>query len=73
MILKSRCLGDLGRIDHMAIVLKGRLPATPRIIVYHTESGNEVTRLDIAGDVDDIFYDAANKRIYASCGEGCYL
>ncbi len=42
----------------------------PKIIVYDTESGKEVTRLDIAGDVDDIFYDAANKRIYASCGEG---
>jgi len=42
----------------------------PKIIVYDTESGKEVTRLDIAGDIDDIFYDAAHKRIYASCGEG---
>ncbi len=42
----------------------------PKIIIYDTESGKEITRLDIAGDVDDIFYDAAHKRIYASCGEG---
>ena len=42
----------------------------PRIIMYDTESGKEIARLDIAGDVDDIFYDAAHKRIYASCGEG---
>ncbi len=42
----------------------------PKIIIYDTESGKEITRLEIAGDVDDIFYDAANKRIYASCGEG---
>jgi DNA-binding beta-propeller fold protein YncE len=41
-----------------------------KIMVYDTESGSEVTRLDIAGDIDDIFYDAAHKRIYASCGDG---
>ncbi len=42
----------------------------PKIIVYDTESGMEVSRLDIAGDIDDIFYDLVRKRIYASCGEG---
>ncbi len=42
----------------------------PKIIVYDTESGKEATRFDIAGDVDDIFFDSARKRIYASCGEG---
>jgi len=42
----------------------------PKMIVYDTESGKEITRVDIAGDVDDIFYDAAHERIYASCGEG---
>ena len=29
-----------------------------------------VTGLDVSGDADDIFYDAANKRIYVSGGEG---
>ncbi len=42
----------------------------PKILVYDTESGKEITRLDIAGDVDDIFHDAAQKRIYAPCGQG---
>ncbi len=42
----------------------------PKIVVYDTESGKEVARLDIGGDVDDVFYDAVYKRIYASCGEG---
>jgi hypothetical protein len=41
-----------------------------KIIIYDTESGREVTKLDIPGDIDDIFYDGVNKRIYASCGEG---
>ena len=26
--------------------------------------------MPIAGDVDDVFYDAKRKRVYASCGEG---
>ncbi len=42
----------------------------PKMVVYDTESGKEVTRFDIAGDVDDIFFDSARKRIYASSGEG---
>jgi hypothetical protein len=42
----------------------------PKIIIYDTESGREVTKLDIPGDIDDIYYDVVNKRIYASCGEG---
>lgn len=42
----------------------------PKIIIYDTESGREVTKLDIPGDIDDILYDGMNKRIYASCGEG---
>ena len=42
----------------------------PKVMVYDTKSGKEVTSLDIARDIDDIFHDAANKRIYASSGEG---
>ncbi len=42
----------------------------PKIVIYDTALGKETTRVDIAGDVDDIFYDAVRKRIYASCGEG---
>ncbi len=42
----------------------------PKIIIYDAESGKEVSKLVISGDIDDIFYDGLNKRIYASCGEG---
>ncbi len=41
-----------------------------QIIIYDTQSGKTVGRLDIAGDIDDIFYDIKAKRLYASCGEG---
>jgi hypothetical protein len=30
----------------------------------------EVTRFDIKGDADDIFYDSDKKLLYVSCGEG---
>lgn len=45
-----------------------RRPA--KILIYDTESGKKISSADIAGDVDDIFYDDAHKQIYASCGEG---
>jgi DNA-binding beta-propeller fold protein YncE len=41
-----------------------------KVIVYDTESGREVASFNTAKDVDDIFYDAANKQIYVSGGEG---
>jgi hypothetical protein len=45
-----------------------RTPA--RLIVVDTESGKVICHLGTGMDADDIFYDAANKRIYVSCGEG---
>jgi DNA-binding beta-propeller fold protein YncE len=42
----------------------------PMVIVLDSESGKEITSIPIAGDIDDLFYDAKRKRIYASCGEG---
>jgi YVTN family beta-propeller protein len=41
-----------------------------KVIVYDTESGRAVASFNTAKDVDDIFYDAANKQIYISGGEG---
>jgi hypothetical protein len=38
--------------------------------VYDTTSGNEIAAFDIVGDTDDLFYDAARKRLYVSGGEG---
>jgi YVTN family beta-propeller protein len=45
-----------------------RRPA--KVLVYDTTSGKEVGAADIVGDTDDLFYDAARKRLYISGGEG---
>ena len=45
-----------------------RRPA--KLLVLDTETGKTVAALDIVGDTDDLFYDAAKKRIYVSGGEG---
>jgi len=45
-----------------------RQPAT--LLVYDTATGKVVTSLPIVGDVDDLFYDAARKRLYVIGGEG---
>src|SRR5919107_2543733 len=45
-----------------------RSPA--KLLVFDTETGTMTTSLDSSGDADDIFYDAKNKRIYVSGGEG---
>jgi DNA-binding beta-propeller fold protein YncE len=42
----------------------------PMIVVMDSTSGKEITNVPIPGDVDDLFYDAKQKRLYASCGEG---
>jgi YVTN family beta-propeller protein len=50
------------------LFIGGRKPA--KLIVIDTESGKVVASIDVAGDTDDLFYDAANKRIYISGGAG---
>jgi DNA-binding beta-propeller fold protein YncE len=45
-----------------------RKPA--RLVVLDTRTGKPVTDIAISGDTDDLFYDAARKRLYLSCGEG---
>jgi hypothetical protein len=42
----------------------------PRMIVFDTASGKPVANVDIGGDTDDLFYDAARKRVYVSSGDG---
>lgn len=42
----------------------------PKLVVFDTRSGKEVASLDIVSDTDDLFYDAALKRIYVSGGAG---
>jgi hypothetical protein len=41
-----------------------------KLLIIDTEHGNEVSSMPIDGDVDDIFFDGAAKRIYLSCGSG---
>jgi len=45
-----------------------RFPA--RLLVFDTNTGKIVQSLPAVGDCDDVFYDHAHKRIYASGGEG---
>lgn len=57
----------LDEANHRAFVAC-RLPA--RLLVFDTESGREIAKLDLHGDCDDVFYDTHRKQIYAACGDG---
>jgi DNA-binding beta-propeller fold protein YncE len=45
-----------------------RSPA--RLLVLDNANGKMVADYPISRDIDDLFYDAARKRLYLSCGEG---
>ena len=45
-----------------------RHPST--VLVYNYDSGHLLANIPIGHDTDDLFYDARNKLIYASCGDG---
>jgi DNA-binding beta-propeller fold protein YncE len=53
--------------DHRLFVVC-RQPAV--LLVFNTDTGAVIAKLPSVGDCDDVFYDAASKRIYASGGEG---
>jgi DNA-binding beta-propeller fold protein YncE len=53
---------------HHRLFIGCRQPA--RLVVLDTATGKSVANLAIAGDIDDLFYDAPRKRLYLSCGEG---
>lgn len=57
----------LDEADHRLFVVT-RMPA--RLLVFDTESGKIIQSLPVVGDCDDVFYDKARKRIYASGGDG---
>jgi hypothetical protein len=42
----------------------------PMVVVLDSETGKEITSVAIPKDVDDLYYDAKRKKLYASCGEG---
>ena len=45
-----------------------RRPA--KVLVFDTISGKQTGSFEIVGDTDDLFYDAARKRLYVTGGEG---
>jgi DNA-binding beta-propeller fold protein YncE len=57
----------LDEADHRLFV-GCRSPA--KVLVFDTSSGRVVGSFDIVGDTDDLFYDAARKRLYVSGGDG---
>src|SRR5262249_15199872 len=42
----------------------------PMVVALDIKSGKEMFGAEIPGDIDDLFFDARRKRIYATCGEG---
>jgi DNA-binding beta-propeller fold protein YncE len=57
----------LDEADHRLFIVT-RFPA--RLLVFNTETGKVVQSLSAVGDCDDVVYDQARKRLYASGGEG---
>ena len=53
---------------HARIFVGCRSPA--KLLVFDARSGRETTSLPLHHDCDDVFYDEARGRVYASCGEG---
>jgi DNA-binding beta-propeller fold protein YncE len=45
-----------------------RRPA--KVLVYDTTTGKELASFDTVGDTDDLWFDAARKRLYVTGGEG---
>jgi hypothetical protein len=40
------------------------------VLTYETSAGRPLGSFDGCGDTDDLFFDAARKRLYLSCGAG---
>jgi hypothetical protein len=57
----------LNEADHRLFTISRK---TPMLVVFDTESGNEVFRMRAAGECDDVFFDVNRKRIYVIGGEG---
>jgi len=41
-----------------------------KLIVFDTESGKQVSQVEGVSGIDDLWYDASHKRVYASGGRG---
>ncbi len=60
--------GQIAVVDRAAMKVLASRPA--KVLVYDTATAKESGSFDIVGDTDDLFYDAARKRLYVSGGEG---
>ncbi|HZD40736.1 MAG TPA: hypothetical protein VE131_08455, partial [Terriglobales bacterium] len=47
---------------HHRLFIGCRAPA--RLLVFDTDNGKQKASLEIVGDTDDLFYDAARRRVY---------
>jgi DNA-binding beta-propeller fold protein YncE len=65
--LKGNYAMALNEEDHRLFTVTRK---TPMLVVFDTQTGNEVARLRAAGECDDVFFDASRKRIYVIGGEG---
>lgn len=65
--LKGNYAMALNEEDHRLFTVTRK---TPMLVVLDTQTGNEVARLHVAGECDDMYFDASRKRIYVIGGEG---
>jgi DNA-binding beta-propeller fold protein YncE len=54
--------------DEHQVLVAFRSP--PRLMAFGTKAGKLEASLETCRDADDVFVDAARRRIYVSCGEG---
>src|SRR5205823_8572117 len=57
----------LNEQDHRLFTITRK---TPMMVVLNTETGSEVARMRVAGECDDVYFDASRKRIYVIGAEG---
>jgi hypothetical protein len=47
---------------HHRLIVGAWMP--PRLLIFDTESGKQVASAELAGNSDDLFYDARKRRVY---------
>ena len=65
--LKGNYAMALNEDDHRLFTITRK---APMLVVLDTQTGKEVTRMRVAGECDDVYFDANRKRIYVIGGEG---
>jgi DNA-binding beta-propeller fold protein YncE len=54
--------------NHHRLFAGGRNP--PKLLIFDTESGRHIVELDCVSGIDDLWYDADHRRIYATGTDG---